>query len=188
MISHYLLLSRREPHFFMLTRNQKEETVSELGEKMAKMKALVLIDYSGMKVSKMSELRKELKKAGAELKVFKRRLVDLALKKSGLSLDIARIKGQLALVFGYKDEVGAAKTAYKLSEGNKIFKIIAGIVGGKSLDAAAVNTLAKLPTKEELLAKLVGTISAPMAGLVNVLRGNMRGLVRVLSAYAETKS
>lgn len=165
----------------MLTRKQKEKVVSELGEKLAKMKALVLIDYSGMKVGKMSELRKELKKAGAELKVFKRRLVDLALKKSGLSFDIAQIKGQLALVFGYGDEVGAAKTAHKLSEGNKIFKIIAGIVSGKSLDAAAVNALAKLPTREELLAKLVGSISAPMSGLVNVLQGNIRGLVQALS-------
>lgn len=165
----------------MLSRQQKEEMVSELGEKLAKMKALVLIDYSGMKVGKMSELRRELKKAGAELKVFKRRLVDLALKKGGLSLDVSRLKGQVALVFGYSDEVGAAKTVHKFSEGNKIFKIIAGLVGEKNLDAAAVTALAKLPTREELLGKLVGSISAPMSGFVNVLQGNIRGLVTVLS-------
>ncbi|MBI4812693.1 50S ribosomal protein L10 [Candidatus Falkowbacteria bacterium] len=174
--------------FFMLTRKQKEETVSELSERLDKMKALVLIDYSGMKVGKMAELRRELKKVGAELKVFKRRLVDLAMKKSGLSFDIAQIKGQLALIFGYGDEVGAAKTTHKLSEGNKIFKIIAGIVGGNSLDAASVSALAKLPTREELLAKFVGTVSAPMSGMVNVLQGNTRGLVRVLSAYAEKRN
>lgn len=165
----------------MLTRDQKEKTILEVGEKMAKMKALVLIDYSGMKVGKMSELRRELKKAGAELKVFKRRLVDLAMKKSGLSLDAAQIKGQLALIFGYGDEVGAAKAAYKFSGGNKVFKIISGIVSGKNLDAAAVTALAKLPTREELLARLVGTMAAPMSGMLNVLQGNIRGLVRVLS-------
>jgi large subunit ribosomal protein L10 len=165
----------------MLTREQKRNVVSELGEKLSKMKSLVLIDYSGMKVSKMTELRRELKKVGAELKVFKRRLVDLAFKDIGLDLDIGKIKGQLALTFGYGDEVGAAKTAHKLSEGNKIFKIVAGVVGGKSLDAAAVGALAKLPTREELLAKLVGAISGPTRGLVTVLEGNMRGLVRVLS-------
>lgn len=165
----------------MLSRQQKEEMVSELGEKLAKMKALVLIDYSGMKVGKMSELRRELKKAGAELKVFKRRLVDLALKKSGSSLDVSRLKGQVALVFGYGDEVGAAKTVHKFSEGNKIFKIIAGLIGEKNLDTAAVTALAKLPTREELLGKLVGSISAPMSGFVNVLQGNIRGLVTVLS-------
>jgi len=172
----------------MITRKQKEDLVGELKDKLVKTKAAVFADYTGLSVAKMTELRRKLRAAGgAELKVAKKTLIDLALKQAGLKgVDSKEMAGQIALIMGYGDEVAPAKTVYTFGKTDEHLKIIGGILGTSYITSEAVIGLAKLPSKQELLAKAVGSIAAPLSGLLNVLQGNIRGLVQILSQIKTT--
>jgi large subunit ribosomal protein L10 len=172
--------------FFMLTKDQKKELVKDLTAKIKAAKAVVFADFRGLKVKDLSELKKELRKSDASFKVAKKTLMDIALKDAGLSYDTEKLEGQIALALS-KDEVTAAKIIDTFSKKNENIKILGGIVNAKGMTDAEVKALAKLPGKPELLAKLVGTINAPVSGFVNVLAGNIRGLVQVLKAVADNK-
>jgi len=172
----------------MQTKKEKKLIVDELAKKLKVSKAVVFSDFKGLEVKDMTLLRRELKKEGITLNVLKKTLINLALKEAGLEADVRKLEGQIALAISEKDEVMAAKIIAKMAKTNENLKIVGGILGTKELTADEVNALAKLPTKEELLAKLVGTLNAPISGLVNVLAGNLRGLVNVLKAVADSKS
>lgn len=169
----------------MQTREQKKELVKNLAEKLKASKAVVFSDFKGLSVKKMTELRNELRTAGVELKVLKKTLIGVALKDAGLDADMKKLEGQIAIAVSAGDEVAAAKIIAKAAKANESLKIVGGILGVKELSADEVNALAKLPSKEEMLAKLVGTLNAPVSGFVNVLAGNLRGLVQVLKAVSE---
>ena len=165
----------------MQTRKQKETLVGEMVEKIKKMKSAVFADYSGLSVAKMTELRAKLRKEKAEMKVAKKTLIDLALKESGQKeTEPKKMAGQVAMVIGYEDEVAPAKVSYAFSRIDEHFKILGGILENKFIDREAVISLAKLPGKQEMLGRVVGTIAAPMSGMLNVLQGNLRNLVCVL--------
>ncbi len=165
----------------MLTRTQKKQVIENLTDKFSKMKAGILVDFTGLSVSQISKLRQQLKKEEAELKVAKKSLVSLALKEKDLKVDLESFKGQTAWAFGYKDELALVKILAQFAKESKILKMLAGIVANDYLDAAALKALAQLPSRDGLLARLVGQIAAPITGLMNVLQGNLRNLVFVLS-------
>lgn len=165
----------------MLTRKQKEEIISDLSDKIGKTKSMVFVEFTGMETGEMGELRRELKKNKAELKVAKKTLVELALGKHDFKVDLDKFKTQVAVAFGYNDEFSAVKALDNFAKKHSALKLLAGFIGKDYYEQSALAVLAKLPSREELLARLVGTISAPVSGFVNVLQGNMRGLVTVLS-------
>lgn len=166
----------------MKTRQQKKEILQDLSEKLAKTKSAVFVDYTGLSVNKTRELRRQLKTQSAEIKVAKKTLIDLAFKQAGLAeVDSKNMSGQVALVMGYGDEVAPAKILYNFGKTNEHLKILSGILNNSLISAASVIELAKLPSRQELLAKAVGSVAAPLAGLVNILQGNLRSLVYVLS-------
>lgn len=169
------------------TKVQKEVIVKDLVEKLKSSKAVVFSDYKGLNVKDMTTLRRDLRAEGVDLKVLKKTLMQIALKDAGIEMDVKKLEGQIAIAVSSRDEVAAAKIIAKLAKVNENLKIAGGILGTKELSAEEVNALAKLPSKEELLAKLVGTLNAPVSGFVNVLAGNMRGLVTVLKAVADKK-
>ena len=169
------------------TKQQKDVIVKELAEKLKGSKAVVFSDYKGLKVKDMTLLRKELRAEGVSLNVVKKTLMDLALKDAGIEVDVKALEGQIAIAVSEKDEVAAAKIIAKLAKANENLKIVGGVLGTKELTVEEVNALAKLPSKEELLSKLVGTLNAPISGFVNVLAGNMRGFVTALQAIADKK-
>lgn len=171
----------------MLTRPQKEELVKKLSEQVKTGKVMVFSDYTGTTVGKMKELRDKLRKTGSNYKISKKKLLELAFKNSGIVVDVKSMKGQIGVAIGETDEVSAAKVLAKFSKENKNFKILQGILEGKIISEKEVSALAALPSREELLAKLVGTINAPVSGFVNVLAGNIRNLVGVLKAIGESK-
>lgn len=171
----------------MQTKVQKDVIVKDLVEKLKNSKAVVFSDYKGLNVKDMTTLRRDLRAEGVDLKVLKKTLMQIALKDAGIELDVKKLEGQIAIAVSSRDEVAAAKIIAKLAKVNENLKIAGGILGTKELSAEEVNALAKLPSKEELLAKLVGTLNAPVSGFVNVLAGNMRGLVTVLKAVADKK-
>lgn len=166
------------------TKEQKKSIIDDLAGKIKDAKAVVFSDYKGLMVKDMMALRRELKKEGADLKVAKKTLVNLAFKKAGMEIDVKKFDGQLAVATS-SNEVAAAKIIAKASKTNENLKIVGGLLGSKEISKDEVDALAKLPSKTELLAKLVGTINAPVSGFVNVLAGNIRGFVQVLKAISE---
>ncbi|MFQ6049506.1 MAG: 50S ribosomal protein L10 [Candidatus Paceibacterales bacterium] len=165
----------------MLTREQKQKIVEELKEKISKQKAIIFVDFAGLRVKDMFDLRKKLKGGDSELKVAKKSLIHLALKESRLKIEVKELEGEIALVFGYKDEISLSKIVWQFSEANPNLKILGGFFENKFVETEKIIELAKLPTREELLGRVVGSISAPISNFVNVLEGNLKGLIYVLT-------
>ena len=170
-----------------LTRGRKTKIVEELTEMFKKQKIAVFSDFRGVGVSKLTALRREMKKAGAEFKVAKKTFLRLALKAVGIDYDPKTLEGEIGVIFGYEDQIAPVKTAAKFGKENKTFKILKGILDGKFLEGKEVLLLAKLPSREQLLAKLVWVLNSPLQGFHNVLSGNLRNLVVVLNKIREKK-
>jgi len=164
-----------------ISKAKKEEIVKELGEKLGRQKAVVFADFTGLKVKDLGTLKTSLRKQNAEFKVAKKTLMKVAFKEKGIDTDPKNLAGEIALVMGYGDEVAPAKLVYEFSKTNQNIKILGGLLENKMLSIEQVMSLAKLPSKLELYAKLVGTLSSPSRNFVGVLQGNIRGLVTVLS-------
>ncbi|MDP2709544.1 MAG: 50S ribosomal protein L10 [bacterium] len=173
------------------SKEQKRTILKELAEKIAKAKSVVFTKYSGLTVKENEVLRNKLREQDNEYYVAKKTLMDLAFKDEKIEgLEAKKFDGQVAAVFGYKDEVAPAKIIEQFKKDkDKEGKIefLGGILENKYIDAAAVSALAILPSKQELYAKVLGSINAPVSGLVNALAGNMRNLVYALNAVKNKK-
>jgi large subunit ribosomal protein L10 len=163
------------------TKEQKSKILESLKEKVAKQKAMVFVDFTGLKMKDMSSLRKKMKDYNTEFKASKKTLMNIAFKDSKLDIDTKKMSGELAMVLGYKDEISTAKVVWQFSQENDKVKILGGFINNEFVGADQIVTLATLPSREQLLAQLVGTVSAPVSGFVSVLNGNIRNLVYVLS-------
>jgi len=168
---------------------QKAEILRDLDEKIKKSKSIVFASFDGLEVKDNEELRNNLKKEKGEYYVSKKTLLDLAFKNNKVNdLDIKNLPGKIATVFAYEDEVSPAKVVlnFKKKHEGKI-EFIGGILDGKVINKEDVEKIATLPGKQELYAKLVGSLNSPVSGFVNVLSGNLRGLVTVLKAISDKK-
>jgi large subunit ribosomal protein L10 len=166
------------------TKQQKEQTIKALKESLDKQKAIVFVDFAGLKVGEMFDLRKKLKAAKANIKVIKKTLINKVFKEKKLELDPSVLKGEIAVAFGFGDEISPAKISYEFSRQNKNLKILCGFLENEFKTGEQVIELAQLPSREQLLARLVGSISAPASNFVRVLEGNIKGLVYTLNAIA----
>ena len=168
---------------------QKAEILRDLDEKIKKSKSIVFASFDGLEVKDNEELRNNLKKEKGEYYVSKKTLLDLAFKNNKVNdLDIKNLPGKIATVFAYEDEVSPAKVVlnFKKKHEGKI-EFIGGILDGKVINKEDVEKIATLPGKQELYAKLVGSLNSPVSGFVNVLSGNLRSLVTVLKAISDKK-
>jgi len=171
------------------SKSQKEQTVKNLEETIQKSKSLVFANFSGLKVKAATQLRRLCKAEGVVYEVDKKTLLKIAFGKAGISgVDMKALPGSVAVAFGISDEVAPAKVLDMFSKTNGAIKIIGGVLEKKFVSAAVILTLAKLPGKQELLARLVGAINAPVSGFVNVLAGNLRGFVQVLNAIKDQRT
>jgi len=170
-----------------LTKEQKQNIVSDLEQKIEKQKSMVFMDFKGIKVKTLAKLRETLKEQGSELKVAKKSLMEIALKNKNIELDTKKLDGEVATVFGYDDEITPSKLVYQFSKENTGAKILGGFLENKFYQMADVIRLAELPSKEQLLGMLVGTLNAPATNFVGVLSGNMRKLVCALSQIKDKK-
>ena len=171
------------------TREQKEQTVSDLTTAFKSSKLAVLTDYRGLNVPAISELRSNLREVGISYTVAKNTLVKIALAAAEKNVDDTSVfAGPVGIAFR-EDEVEAARIVYEFSKTNGALEILGAIdEDGKVLSKEEVMALALLPSREQLLGQVVGTIAAPLSGLVRVLNGNVTGLVYALSAIAEKKT
>lgn len=170
------------------TKQEKEALVSEVADKIKGSKALVFANFKGVSVKDITAIRRELRKSGSSWQVLKKTLLNIALKDAGVEVDARALDGQVGVAFS-QDEVAAAKVIADFQKANKdvTLTIEGGALGAKSLSANEVKALAKLPSQDELRAKLVGTLQAPIAGFVRTLSANLSGLVRVLQAVGDAK-
>ncbi len=163
------------------TRKEKEELVKSLEEKLDKAKSAVFVDYKGLKVAESEELRGKIRANDSEIMVIKNRLAKIALKNKGIEVDEDIFSRPVAITLSYQDEVAGAKEIDTFAKSHENLEILGGILENGFISADKVKQLAALPSREQLHAKVVGTIAAPLSGMVNVLQGNIRGLVNVLS-------
>lgn len=166
---------------------RKETAIAELREKLAAAKHLILTDYTGLTVSEITRLRGELRKDGNAYAVVKNTLFRIAVGEEMAAALEAFLAGPTGVVFASEDPVSPAKALKSFSDAVKNVAVKAAYVDGRFVGAAQIAILASLPSKQELLAKLVGSLANPMRGLVTVLSGNQSGLVRVLDAVREKK-
>lgn len=164
-----------------LSKIQKQKIIENLKEKITKQKVMIFVDFTGLKVKDFSELRKKLKAVDSQIQVAKKTLMGIAFKKTNIEIEPKKIPGQIALVFGYKEEISPAKIVYQFSQENPNLKILGGFFDGKIRNEEEIVALAQLPSKEELLAKLVNSIQAPILHFINVLQANIKGLIYVLT-------
>ena len=171
-----------------VTRQEKEEIVSRLKELFGSAKSIVFTNFSGLTVKQATELRNICRTQQVSYVVAKKSLMKLACQECGITADPKMLDGQVAAVIGLNDEVAPAMILADYAKAHKVLKFVGGVLEGKFLSAQEVTNLSKLPTKEVLIAKVVGSIASPLSGLVNTLSGNIRGFVRVLSQIKESKS
>ncbi len=171
------------------TRAQKEDAVVKLTDKLSKAKSVVFANYQGMTMKQLSDLRKILREQGAEFSVTKNNLLKLGLKNSQLpTLNSELFTGPIATLFSFEDELSPLKSLAKAFKDNQIGTVKAGIMEGEVLSEQQVLKLASLPTKQELRAKVVGSLGAPLYGIVSVLQANLRNLVYALEQIRVQKS
>lgn len=167
-----------------MDRTQKEELVASFNDAFSNATLVVVTSQSGLTVAQSTALRKEMLNAGASFKVTKNRLTRLALKGTKFEPLSDLFKGPTAIAYS-DDPVAAARIAVKFAEGNDKFQILGGGLGEQVLDASGVTALAKLPSLDELRAKLLGMIQTPATRIAGVTAAPAAQIARVLSARAE---
>lgn len=166
-----------------MDRAGKEELVSTLNTELASSGVIVVAHYSGLTVAQMQKLRREMKTAGAAVKVAKNRLVKIALEGTDVASLSPHLKGPTVLLYS-KDPVAAPKVAVDFAKAHDNLVILGGAMGKTALNADGVKALATMPSLDELRAKLLGLIQAPATKLAQLTNAPAAKLARVFGAYA----
>jgi len=172
-----------------MNRTEKESFVSDLRERVRKAPVVYLTDFTGLDVKSITQLRRSLKASGADYVVVKNRLAKLAFDETELPNIFEDLTGPTGVVFGYDDAVAPAKTLTdfaKEHDKKPTFKL--GILDQKVLHPEQIDRLAKLPSREVLLAQLAGLFEAPLAQLAAALEGKLQEMAGLLDALKEERS
>lgn len=169
-----------------ITRGKKEEILANLIEQLKNSKSVIFADFRGVGVKEMDKLRSELRENGAKYMVAKRTLLKLAAKEAGIGeIPDEFVEGPVGAAFSYEDQVTGAKVLYKLGKEFDKLPLRGGIMDGEIFGADKANQLAQIPSREELLAKLVGSLKSPISGFHGTLYSVMRTFVGTLQAVVD---
>ncbi len=171
-----------------LTRARKQEIVQELASRLQGAETLYLTDFTGIAVKPMTELRRKLREAGVECVVVKNTLALRALDAASVSGLDELIRGPTAFVLAGADPVAAAKVLAEFQREHDALRLKAGLVEGRTVGEAEIKRLATLPSREELLSQLGGTLQGPLSGFVGVLNGLLYEFAGVLEALRVERS
>jgi len=166
---------------------EKVQKVQEITELLKGNSDLILLDYRGLTVADITELRRKLSSEQTSFRVLKNTLVKRAASEAGVEGLDDYLQGPIAIAFCGGDITAAAKALYDFGKELEKLEIRAGLLDGKMIDASQVVALAKLPSRDELLAKLVGSLKSPLSGLVRVLNGPPQSLTTVLGQIVKQK-
>src|SRR5699024_5084973 len=158
----------------MMTKNMllKVEKVKEIKDKFERANCIVLANYQGIDVEQDTQLRKKMREMGVEYKVYKNRLVKIVAEELGYDFLIEHLEGATSIAFGYDDIISPAKILNDFSEKSGKLSLKVGVVEKEFYDNDKIKRLAKIPSKEVLVSKLLGSIKAPLSNLVYVLDRN----------------
>lgn len=175
-----------------MNRAEKAELATELKEKFTKAQVAIFADYKGLTATQADDLRRVLRTHETEVKVLKNNVARLLTKDGGMG-DEAKglmdgVVGPTLVAFAYGDPAAAAKVIHKFAQDNEALKLKESLMGRKRIDVSGVEELAKLPSKEVLMAKMLGTLNAPITNFVGVLAAVPRSLVQVLAAVERKKA
>lgn len=170
----------------MLTRDQKSQQVQELSDALAQAQSVVFTTFHGLKLDEMEQLRKTLKKQSITFRVVKNTLLKRAFESAGKNLSDEMLTKPLAVAFG-PDDIATAKLLCAFQKEHEALVIEGGVFEGDVVDGATIMSIALLPGRDELYAKVVGSISAPLSRLVGALRWNGYALTSVLKQYLASK-
>ncbi|MDR2109118.1 MAG: 50S ribosomal protein L10 [Coriobacteriales bacterium] len=164
---------------------EKFAAVARIKDDLSAADAVWIVDYRGLSVKQSEELRAQIRKVGAQIKIYKNSLMERALTELELPELGAVLEGPSAFVFVSGDPVESAKAVKVFAKANEALQIKGGMLDKQPVSAQAVLAIADLPSREELLAKLLGTISNPLVGVVRVLNAVPEKFVRTLQAVAD---
>lgn len=167
-----------------MDRSEKEQLVSSLRQDLSEASLVIVAQQTGLTVAQVSDLRRQMREAGAQYKVAKNTLARLAIAGTDNEPMTSLFSGPTALAYS-KDPVAAAKITIKFANSNDKFKVIGGSLDGRLLSAKDVDTLSKLPSLDQLRAKIIGIISTPATRVAGVLQAPAGQLARVFSAYGK---
>jgi large subunit ribosomal protein L10 len=174
----------------MMTRETKAQEITDISEKFGRSKAAFLVDFKGMDVESVTKLRKSLRPVESEMRVVRNTLARRALEKyPEMKAALGdQFTGTNAIIFVYGEAAASAKALSNFGKDVEAFQLKVGVMDGQALDEAKIKVLATLPSKQELQAKLLGTMQAPMQKFLGTLQAVPGGFARVLQAYADTKA
>ena len=171
-----------------MNKQSKQQVITEIHEKLAKAKAIFLADFRGMTVDKATTLRNDLRAAAVEYQVVKNTLLEIAAKDTDAAVLAPHFKGPTAVAITYSDPVAAAKVLAKYAKEQQLaFKLKGGLLSGKMITIADIQALSELPSREVLIAKMLGSMNAPATNFVGLLAAIPSSFVRVLDAIRQQK-
>lgn len=172
----------------VVKRTDKQDQIDSIRNQFDRASFCAVAEYKGLSVAQLSSLRSELRKVDGQFRVVRNTLARRALD-GHTSVDLSgHLLGPVGVVFAYGDPAAAAKVLREFAKGAEAFVVTAGVIEGSVIDAAGVRGIADLPSREVLVARMLGAMNSPIAGLANVLAGTVRQLVYALSAVAEKKA
>ncbi len=166
----------------------KKTVVQEIKGKFEQAHSAIFLDYRGLTVAEVTDLRNQVRAAGVEYVVLKNTMIDLAVKELGITGLDEHLKGPTAVAFGMTDAVAPAKVLTEFIKKVKKTSIKCGVVEGTVIDAKGVQALSELPPKEVLIAKMMGSLNAPITNFVGVLSATLRSLVYAIDAVRKQKA
>ncbi|MDD2400798.1 MAG: 50S ribosomal protein L10 [Clostridia bacterium] len=166
---------------------QKKQVVESIKDKFTKAQSVVMMEYRGLNVGEITELRSKMKKAGNEMKVFKNTLVERAADDCGIMGLNKYLNGPIAWGFSLQDPISAPKVVSEFAKTHKKLIIKGGILEKKAIEEDGVRALAELPSREVLLAQVLAGMQAPLTGMANVLQGPIRKFVYAIEALRKEK-
>ena len=172
----------------MSTKAFKQEKIDAMKENFEKAQVALVTEYKGYTVEEITNLRRALQKEGGDYMVTKNTLAKIALKDTNFEVLSELMTGATAIAFGFTDQVAPAKVVAQFIKDSKKGAMLGGALDGKLLSAKEAEALSKLPSKEELYAKILGSINSPASGIVYSVNGVMSALVRAIDAVAKTKA
>jgi len=172
-----------------MKRSEKEQIIAEVKEKVERAKAMFFADFTGITVEQVNDLRREFRKSSVDYRVVKNTLARKALENvTGYDKVIDKLVGHTGIAFGYDDPVAPARIIKKFQDKHSKLKVKVCILEMRVFDGSQLAEIAKLPSRAEVIAGILGSIQSPITGVVGVVNAVMRDLVSVIDAIEKKKA